>query len=60
MLNLVQGEEALVKSVDGSFEPFKVNYAQTFIIPETIKEYTIEPVGQSYGKEIITIKAFVR
>ncbi|MGO2083077.1 class I mannose-6-phosphate isomerase [Vagococcus sp.] len=60
VLNLVEGEEALVTSVDNRFEPFKVTYAQTFIIPASIREYYIEPIGKSIGKEIMTLKAFVR
>ncbi len=60
VLNLVEGEEAVVKSVNNSFEPFVVHYVETFIIPENVKEYTIEPYGKSIGKEIATIKAYVR
>lgn len=60
VLNLVEGREALVESPAGSFEPFVVHYAETFIIPEQIKEYTITPFGESEGKEIATIKAYVR
>jgi hypothetical protein len=37
-----------------------VNYAEAFIIPANVKEYTIRPAGESEGKEIITIKAYVR
>ena len=60
VFNLVEGEEAIVESMDNSFEPFVVHYAQTFIIPEQIKEYKISPYGKSLGKTIMTIKAFVR
>ena len=60
MLNLVEGEEAIVESPTGAFEPFIVHYAETFIIPESVKEYTIRPYGTSEGKKIATIKAFVR
>lgn len=60
VLNLVEGEEALVESLDGSFAPFKVHYAQTFIIPATIRSYRISPSGKSLGKTLKTIKAFVR
>ena len=37
-----------------------VHYAETFIIPAAIKEYTIKPYGESEGMECGTIKAFVR
>ncbi|CAM4003450.1 class I mannose-6-phosphate isomerase [Lederbergia lenta] len=60
VFNLVEGEEAIVESVDDSFAPFVVHYAQTFIIPEQIKTYKISPYGTSIGKTIMTIKAFVR
>lgn len=60
VLNLVEGEEAVVKSMDGSFEPFVVHYGETFIIPEQVKKYIIAPHGPSLGQEIATIKAFIR
>jgi mannose-6-phosphate isomerase class I len=60
VLNLIEGEEAIVESPTRAFEPFVVHYAETFIIPESIKEYTIRPFGLSEGKEIATIKAYVQ
>lgn len=60
VLNLVEGEEVIVESVDNSFEPFIVHYAETFIIPASLGKYTISPYGKSVGKECITIKAYVR
>lgn len=60
MLNLVDGEEAIVESPTGAFKPFIVHYAETFIIPASIEEYTIKPFGSSLNKEIIIIKAYVR
>ena len=60
MLNLVKGDEAVVESPRKSFEPLVVHYAETFIIPAAIGEYTIRPHGPSIGKECATIKAFIR
>lgn len=60
MLNLVEGEEAIVESPDRAFEPFVVHYAETFIVPAKVGAYTIRPYGQSEGKEIATIKAYVK
>jgi len=60
VLNLVSGEEAVVESPTEAFEPFSVHYAETFIVPAAIGEYTIRPVGQAVGTECATIKAFVR
>lgn len=60
VLNLVEGREAIVESPAGAFEPFIVHYAETFIIPEAVKEYSIRPHGQTEGQQCATIKAFVR
>ena len=60
MLNLIEGEEAIIESPENKFEPYIVHYAETFIIPANVGEYTIRPYGNSAGKEIATIKAFVR
>lgn len=60
VLNLVEGEEAVVESSDGRFEPFVVHYAETFIIPASVEEYTVRPCGLSEGKTCMTIRASVR
>ena len=60
VLNLVEGEEAVVESPTGVFEPFVVHYAETFIIPASVGEYRITPYGEAVGKECGTIKAYVR
>lgn len=60
VFNLIEGEEAIVESPTGVFEPFVVHYAETFIIPASVGEYTIRPYGASEGKECGTIKAYVR
>lgn len=60
VLNLIEGREAIVESPTNAFEPYVVHYAETFVIPANIGEYTIRPYGESEGKEIATLKAFVR
>lgn len=60
VLNLVQGEEAVVESPVGAFAPFVVTYAETFIVPAAVGPYTIRPHGPSEGKECATMKAFIR
>ena len=60
VLNLVEGEEAVVESPEGRFEPFLVHYAETFIVPAQAGEYTLRPHGPSEGRECATVKAFVR
>ncbi|WP_300964978.1 class I mannose-6-phosphate isomerase, partial [uncultured Dubosiella sp.] len=39
MLNLIEGQKAYIESLDGSFEPFEVHYAETFIVPASVKGY---------------------
>ena len=56
VLNLVDGEAALIESPNGKFEPFEVHYAETFIIPACLGRYTIKPIGG----ECMTIKASIR
>ena len=60
ILNLVEGREAIVESPSHAFEPFVIHYAETFIVPAGLGEYSIRPYGESEGKKIATIKAFVR
>lgn len=60
VLNLVEGDEIIVESPDGSFEPLVVHYAETFIVPASVKKYTIRPHGKSAGRQCVTIKANVR
>jgi mannose-6-phosphate isomerase class I len=60
VLNLVEGDEAVVESPCNAFEPFVVHYAETFIVPAAVGRYTIRPQGSSAGMECATMKAFVR
>jgi len=60
VLNLVEGEEAIVESPTGAFDPFVVHYAETFIVPAAVGGYRISPIGRSIGKTCATIKASVR
>jgi mannose-6-phosphate isomerase class I len=60
VLNLVEGDEAVVESPTQAFEPFVVHYAETFIIPASVGAYSIRPHGAAIGKECATILAYVR
>lgn len=60
VLNLIEGEEAVIESPTDAFAPFVVHYAETFIVPAGVGEYTVRPHGPSIGKECATIKAFVQ
>lgn len=56
MLNLVEGQQVVIKSPSSQFNDFLVNFAETFIIPAGVNEYVIEPVCG----EVKYIKAYVR
>ncbi|WP_035748253.1 class I mannose-6-phosphate isomerase [Glycomyces sp. NRRL B-16210] len=60
VLNLVEGDEAIVESPEGAFEPFVVHYAETFIVPAAVGRYTIRPHGRGEGQRLATVKAYVR
>ena len=59
VLNLVEGDEAVVESPVGAFDPFVVHYAETFIIPACVGPYRISPLGKQ-DRPLATLKAFVR
>lgn len=58
MNNLVEGKAAVIESINGEFEPYVIHYAETFIIPEHIKEYFIRPLNEN--EKCGVIKAYVR
>ncbi|MFP4358471.1 MAG: class I mannose-6-phosphate isomerase [Puniceicoccaceae bacterium] len=60
VLNLVEGAEIIVESPAGTFDPFVVHYAETFIIPASVGAYTIRPHGPGEGRKCATMKAFLR
>lgn len=60
VLNLVEGACVIVESPSNAFLPFILHYAETFIVPAAVEEYTIRPYGESEGKECATIKAYIK
>jgi len=56
MLNLVEGEVCLAESRDGSFSPFEVHYAETFIVPACTGEFLL----RAEKGPVILMQAFVR
>jgi len=56
MCNLVDGTAVRVISLAGTFEPFEVHYAETFIIPATAGTIRLEPVEG----EAMLLRAYVR
>jgi len=57
---LVEGDEVVVESPTLAFEPFRVHYAETFIVPACTGEYSIRPAQPGNGKPCATMKAYVR
>lgn len=60
VINLVSGEAAWVESVDGSFSAFRVNYAETFIVPAAVGDFIVRPFEDTVTEALMTIEATVR
>ena len=60
VINLVEGEAALVESPNGDFEPFEIHYAETFIVPASVGRYRVRPLSTAGGRQHATIKASIR
>jgi mannose-6-phosphate isomerase class I len=58
VLNLVEGQAAVVESPDQSFEPFVVHYVETFIVPAAVEKYSLRPLLPK--TKCATIRASVR
>ena len=58
VLNLVEGKAALVESPGKRFPPFEVHYAETFIIPACVGDFTLCPLHE--GDRCMVIRAYVR
>lgn len=56
VMNLVEGREIDVESVDGSFKTYTVHYAETFIVPAKISAFRLVPKAGKCG----VIRAYVR
>ena len=59
VLDLVQGNCALVESPQGAFDPMVVHYAETFIVPASVGPYVVRPIDKSRDP-CATVKAYVR
>ena len=57
MMNLVSGSHAKIESINGSFEPFEIHYAETMIVPASVGTYKIV---SDCGEEIKMIVASIR
>jgi len=58
MLNLVEGRAVEILSVDGSFSPFVVHYAETIVVPAAVGSYRIRNLFPE--THTMVIKAYVR
>ena len=59
VVSLVEGDAAIVESPANAFAPFRVHYAEAFIVPAAVGKYTIRPAAQA-TTPLATIKAYVR
>ncbi|GAB4000679.1 hypothetical protein GCM10029992_33360 [Glycomyces albus] len=60
VLNLVEGDEVEVASPTGAFEPYRIHYAETFIVPASVGPYVIRRTDRSRSERFATVKASVR
>lgn len=58
VVNLVEGEKAIVESPDGEFAPFIVHYSQTFVVPASVSRYRIRPHRDN--ALCVTVKAYIQ
>ncbi|AUS96539.1 hypothetical protein CDQ84_07180 [Clostridium thermosuccinogenes] len=57
VINLVEGTEAFIKSVDGSWEPKTMHYCETFVIPAHVKKFIVEsPKKETLRVIVATIR----
>jgi hypothetical protein len=59
VLNLVEGDEIVMESPGGQFDPVVVHYAETFIVPAAVGKYRVRPRFETL-RTFGTVKAFVR
>ncbi|GAA1441680.1 class I mannose-6-phosphate isomerase [Leifsonia poae] len=60
VLNLVEGDVVEVASPTGAFEPYRVHYAETFIVPASVGPYLIRRTVDSTSETFATVVASVR
>ena len=60
VLNLVEGDEVEIASPTGAFAPYRIHYAETFIVPAAVGPYIIRRTAQSQSMRFATVKAYVR
>ncbi|MBC1421494.1 class I mannose-6-phosphate isomerase [Listeria seeligeri] len=53
MLNLVEGDNVVVESLDNAFEAFEVRYVETFVIPAQVESFRIRNIGKSESVAVL-------
>ena len=56
---LVEGEEAFIESLDDSFEPVVIHYAEAVFVPPAAGQYTIKPYGKSKYQECAVLEIYM-
>jgi hypothetical protein len=59
VLNLVEGDCAIVESPTGAFSSLEIHYGETFIVPASVGPYIVRP-AQTSTQPLATLKAYVR
>ncbi|MFF1876362.1 class I mannose-6-phosphate isomerase [Leifsonia sp. NPDC058230] len=60
VLNLVEGDVVEVVSPTNAFEPYRIHYAETFIVPASVGPYLIRRTADSTSETFATVTASVR
>lgn len=56
---LVEGEEAIIESLDNKFDPMIIHYAEAVFIPPEAGQYIIKPFGLSKDKECAVLEIYM-
>lgn len=56
---LVEGEEAVIESLDNRFEPIIIHYAEAIFIPADAGQYIIKPCGLSKEQECAVLEIYM-
>ena len=56
---LVEGEEAIIESLDDSFEPVVIHYAEAVFVSPAAGQYTIKPYGKSKSQECAVLEIYM-
>lgn len=57
VLNLVSGRIASLESVDGSFEPFEIHYAETGVVPASVGRYRIRAIDGEVRMIVASVRS---